>query len=280
MAIDLSSLGKAIGEGLSQVGTYSAQAAAQANSVSAGAQAAQGAFNQASANAANAQNIENMTNQWNYNSAQASMANQWTENMWQRTADWNEEMWERQAQFNAEQAQIQRDWQERMANTQYQRSVKDMEAAGLNPILAVTGGGVGTGVPSGATASVGGASMSSAQSAMASGGLLGANSASEGNYTGQMEYLAGNLGLISALTSGLSTAAGSLGSLGEIGESIGNAISDMFVNTVNDVKKRTGNYTTEDKFRNMVNKAEDYAKTYVPVTNKREFQFRAGHAKG
>lgn len=228
MAIDLSNLGRALGEGISQVGTYSAQAAAQANSVSAASQAAQGAFNQASADIANNQNIQSMANQYQYNAAQASMANQFTESMWQRSADWNEAMWERQAEFNAQQAQIQRDWQERMANTQYQRAVSDMSKAGLNPVLAVTGGGIGTGVPGGATAQVGGASMGSAQGAMASGGLLGANSASEGNYTGQMEFMSGTLGLISALISGISTATSAAGSLGDVGEGIMSTVGELF----------------------------------------------------
>lgn len=229
MAIDLAAVGKALGEGLSQMGTYSAQAAAQANAVSAAAQAAQGQFNQQSADIANAQNVQNMMSQYAFNSAQASAANQFTEGMWQRSANWNEAMWEKQAAFNAEQAQIQRDWQERMSNTQYQRAISDMSKAGLNPILAVTGGGVGTSVPGGASASVSGASMGSAQGAMASGGLVGANSASESNYTGQMEYLSGTLGLISACISGLSTAAGAAGNLGEVGESlVENAVEGIF----------------------------------------------------
>ena len=69
--------------------------------------------------------------------------------------------------------------------------------------------------------------MSSAQGAMASGGLLGANSASESNYMGQMEQLSGTLGLISAAISGLSTAAGAAGSLGDVGEGIMETATDM-----------------------------------------------------
>lgn len=54
-------------------------------------------------------------------------------------------------QFNAEQAQIQRDWEERMSNTSYQRAMADMEAAGLNPLMAANLGGAST--PSGSSAS-------------------------------------------------------------------------------------------------------------------------------
>ena len=65
-------------------------------------------------------------------------------------------------EFNAKQAQINRDFQdaqakrqmdfqERMRGSQYQTAVKDMQAAGLNPMLAYSQGGAGT--PSGSAGS-------------------------------------------------------------------------------------------------------------------------------
>ena len=59
---------------------------------------------------------------------------------------------EREAnQFSAEQAQINRDWQTQMANTTYQRTVADLNAAGLNPALAYGNSTVPT--PSGSSPS-------------------------------------------------------------------------------------------------------------------------------
>lgn len=53
---------------------------------------------------------------------------------------------------NARQAAANRDFQERMSNTSYQRAVADMKKAGINPMLAAKVGGAST--PGGAVAQV------------------------------------------------------------------------------------------------------------------------------
>lgn len=110
-------------------------------------QTAQNAFNQSQASA---------------NKAMAFSAAQAAQQMAFQKA-----MMENMQSYNSAQAREQRDWQEHMRATAYQATVKDMIAAGINPILAAQLGATSAG--SGATASSGmaqGAMGSSAQAHM------------------------------------------------------------------------------------------------------------------
>lgn len=106
----------------------SATAAAILGGLMLGGSALSAAGNFGSTVYTNKKNIELMREQNAFNSAEAEKARL----------------------FNAAEAQKQRDYETMMSNSAYQRSVSDMEAAGINPIMAASAGGAGS--PAGAAA--------------------------------------------------------------------------------------------------------------------------------
>jgi len=118
-----------------------------------------------------------------------------------RNLDFNAEQAQANRSWSADQAQKQMDYQTEMANTSWQRGVKDMQAAGLSPMLAYSKGGAIS--PTGA---MGSSSAASAAAPIAMGNSFQAAAQLANTSADTANKLASNA-LIGAQTSSASAAA-------------------------------------------------------------------------
>lgn len=140
--------------------------------------------------------------------------------------------------YNSAEALANREWQEHMSSTAYQRAVEDMKKAGLNPILAFANGGAST--PGGSAGTISGASMglasSSALGVSRSGGFV--PNAYESSSWSQSDWYNAAQSWQQMLSSTQMTPYGLQKALTEIGEKTDKAVKESVPKKTN----RKSNY--------------------------------------
>lgn len=235
----LTNISDILNNSLQTVYNASSAGAQMANNASAAAQAAQFGYNKELMDLQNTQQEKLLQAQMDFSTQSAERANEFQKAMWEKTAE-----------YNAAQAQIQRDWDERMAATAYQRTMADMKAAGLNPILAYMNGASSFG--SGAHASIG-----SSSSAQASTPGANAASGSVGNYGGQGFQVSDTLAIIGSV----------VGLISELANSA--KVTEYLNNFEKNVNGRNNSYNDALK---------DLSKVHDGKMSEKEYQLEHGNA--
>lgn len=196
---------------INQFAQTNAKAAAQANAMQLKMFNAQMAFNAAEAEKSRQFSQEQFKQSMDYNAQQAQLANSFTQQMWNQSANYNIANAREAREWSAQQADIQRQWQEHMDNTQVQRRMADLKNAGINPILA---GGLQASTPSGAMGTTTSPSMSGASGQSASASGTGGASASAGLPSAYMENTSNELALFGAAINAIGVGIDKLGKAG------------------------------------------------------------------